>query len=263
MAYPQQGEHVLTGRTWLLAGTAAALGVVIVAITHEREPPRRTLEATASSAQPAGTAATLTTPIRDSDRASSAGSSDPRAALGTAALGTVEDSNEGDGAFRTDAAGELVVDEQTRLNLEALIARNGSRALDAEVREQTEHLSPGASREAEELFQKFLQYQEAQRQTYPPGDAPLTADDAVRELEGLHALREAHFGPELAQRLYGSEEAIAREMIEVMRIENDQSLTAEEKLERAQALRARLPGVAAIERSNRETAATREREQQK
>lgn len=246
---------MLTGRTWLLAGTAA-LGVVIVAITYEREPPGRTLETTASSTQPAGAVPTLTAPILDSDRASPAGSRDPRAALGT-----IEDPDEGDGAFRTDAAGELVVDEQTRLNLEALIAQSGSRALDAEVREQTEHLSPGAGRKAEELVQKFVQYQEAQRQTYPPGDAPLTADDAIRELEGLHALREAHFGQDLAQRLYGGEEAIAREMIEVMRIENDQSLTAEEKLERAQALRARLPGVAAIERSNRETAATREREQ--
>lgn len=246
---------MLTGRTWLLAGTAA-VGVVIVIVSYEREPPRRTLETIESSTQPAGTAPNLPAATLDSDRASSARSPDPRAALGT-----VEDSNDEDAAFRTDAVGELVVDEQTRLNLEALIAQSGSRGLDAEVREQTEHLSPGAGQKVEELVQKFVQYQAAQRQTYPPGDAPVTADDAIRELEGLHALREAHFGPELAQRLYGSEEAIAREMIEVMRIENDQSLTAEEKLERAQALRERLPGVAAIERSNREAAGTLEGDQ--
>jgi hypothetical protein len=40
----------------------------------------------------------------------------------------------------------------------------------------------------------------------------------------------------------------------VLRVENDPSLTAQEKVERARALREQLPGVAAIERSNREAA---------
>ena len=257
LAYAQQGEHVLTGRTWLLVG--AALGVATLAITYERESPPRTFETAESSAPAAAAAApTVTAPMPDSDGRSAAASPSSRASLAT-----VEEVNEGDAAFRTDARGELLVDEKTRLNLEALLAQSESRGLDREVREQTEHLSASAARQAEELIQKFVLYQNAQRQAFPPGDAPLTEDDAVRELEGLHALREAHFGPELAQRLYGREEAIAREMIQVMRIENDQSLTAEEKLERAQALRERLPGVAAIERSNREAAAARERDQQK
>lgn len=211
---------------------------------------------TESIAQPAGAVPAGTAPTLDSGGASSAAPSGSRAPVAA-----VVDPDEGDAAFRTDAAGRLVVDEQTRLNLEALIAQSGSRALDAEVREQTEHLPAAAGRQAEELVQKFVLYQEAQRQAFPPGDVPFTEDDAVRQLDGLHALREAYFGPELAQRLYGGETAIAREMIEVMRIENDQSLTADEKLERAQALRERLPGVAAIERSNREGAAKVERNQ--
>lgn len=159
----------------------------------------------------------------------------------------------GDDAFRVDANGKLFVDETTRLNLEAMTARGSSEQLLADVREQTEGLPDSAARAAEELVQKFAQYQQAQRSAYPPSEAPPTADDAIRELEGLHALREAHFGPELAKKLYGREEAIAREMIEVMRIENDPSLSIEEKQRRAQALRQQLPGIASIERRNRES----------
>jgi lipase chaperone LimK len=168
--------------------------------------------------------------------------------------------HENNAAFRTDAAGELVVDEQTRLNMEALIAQTEAGELYREVREQTEHLPPTAARDAEELVQKFVQYQHAQRQTYPPRDAPVSEDEAIRELEALHALRQTHFGAEVAAQLYGHEERIAREMIEVMRIENDQSLTPAEKLARAQAIREHLPGVAAIEKRNRESAVSPERD---
>lgn len=158
-----------------------------------------------------------------------------------------------DAVFRVDAAGELVVDQQTRLNIEALVALTDQRALYDAVREHTEQLPPRAASQAAELVDTFIHYQQAQRQAYRPDDAPLTPEDAIRQLEGLHALREAHFGPEVARRFYGEEESIAREMIEVMRIENDQSLTVEEKQERARALREILPGVAAIEKSNRES----------
>jgi lipase chaperone LimK len=105
-------------------------------------------------------------------------------------------------------------------------------------------------------------YQQAQRQLDPPDAAPLTEDDAIRQLEGLHALREAHFGPDVARRFFGREEAIGREMIEVLRVENDQSLTTQEKLERSQALRERLPGVAAIERNNRQSTQPQEQRQE-
>jgi hypothetical protein len=161
-------------------------------------------------------------------------------------------------AFRSGASGELVLDERTRLNIEALIASNASNELRSAVQEQTESLPPAAARQAEELVDKFISYQQLQRQTYPPGNAPLSEDDAVRELEGLHALRVTYFGPDVARRLYGKEESIAREMIELMRIENDQSLTTQEKLERAQTLRNQLPGVAAMEKRNRESAAQNE-----
>jgi lipase chaperone LimK len=171
----------------------------------------------------------------------------PTASVADVATGDVQQA-----AFRADAAGELVLDEQTRLNIEMLVAQTDANSLYAATREQTEDLPPAAARRAEELVERFVSYQQAQRQSYPPGAAPPTAEDAIRELEGLHALREAHFGVDVARRFYGAEEIVAREMIELMRVENDTSLTAQEKLERSNALRTHLTAVTAIERGNRE-----------
>jgi len=46
----------------------------------------------------------------------------------------------------------------------------------------------------------------------------------------------AHFGPLVARALYGEEEATSRQLVELMRLEKDQSLTLEEKAARAQQL---------------------------
>jgi hypothetical protein len=237
----------MKGRIWLLL--AAVLSALIVAsVLFESESPVPTANPIAEFETP--------TPIGSAPTSAADGVDVPLQSGPEASIAMVDDAKENGAAFRVDAAGDLVLDEQTRLNIEALIASTEPRNLYAETREHTEGLPPAAARLAEELVDKFVHYQQAQRQTYPPDVAPLTPEDAVRELEGLHALREAHFGPEVARRFYGNEEIIAREMIEVMRLENDQSLTPEEKLERAQALRERLPGVAAIERRNRESVAT-------
>ena len=67
----------------------------------------------------------------------------------------------------------------------------------------------------------------------------------------MHALRVAHFGPIIARALYGEEEAVSRQLIELMRLEKDQSLTLEEKAARAQQLRDAMPEIAEIERRNR------------
>ena len=48
-------------------------------------------------------------------------------------------------------------------------------------------------------------------------------------------------GPVVARALYGEEEASSRQLIELMRLEKDQSLTMEEKAARAQRLRDSMP----------------------
>ena len=142
-----------------------------------------------------------------------------------------------DKTFRVNASGRLVLDEQTRLNMEALFARS-ERAQLAEAKQQAiEPLPAAASVQAAELLEHYDNYQQAQRQAYPPGVAPSTAEAALAELDGLHALRVAHFGQVVARALYGEEEAVSRKLVELMRLEKDQSLTMEEKALRAQQLR--------------------------
>lgn len=136
--------------------------------------------------------------------------------------------------FRVDNAGKLVVDEQTRLNIEALFARTDPAALVDAQQEVTQKLPPAAAAEAAALLERYGNYSKAQRHAYPPGVAPSTEEAALAELEGLHALRVAHFGAEAAKAFYGAEEAITRSLIELMRLEKDQSLTLEEKAAKAQ-----------------------------
>jgi lipase chaperone LimK len=138
--------------------------------------------------------------------------------------------------FRVDNAGKLVLDEQTRLNMEALFAQTDRAALPEAQQDATATLPPAAATEAAALLERYDNYSKAQRQSYPPGVAPTTEEAAVAELEGLHALRVAHFGPEAAKAFYGAEEDLARSLIDLMRLEKDQSLTLPEKAERAQKL---------------------------
>jgi lipase chaperone LimK len=141
-----------------------------------------------------------------------------------------------DKTFRVDASGRLVLDESTRLNMEALFARTERDQL-AEAKQQAiEPLPAAAGAQAAELLEHYDNYQQAQKQSYPPGVAPETEEAALAELDGLHALRVAHFGPVVAHALYGGEEAVSRKLVELMRLEKDQSLTVEEKAERAQQL---------------------------
>lgn len=162
--------------------------------------------------------------------------------------GPIQD--EPDKVFSLDATGRVNVDEQTRLNIEAFYARYGGDGLENAKEEIRRSLPPEAAAEAIDLVEKFGNYQTAARQTYPPGVAPPTEDHAIAELDGLHALRVAHFGEGVANAFYGREEKATRALLELMRIEKDQSLTPQEKAERADALRASMPELAALEQMN-------------
>ena len=141
-----------------------------------------------------------------------------------------------DKTFHITASGRLLIDEEARLNMEALFARTDRDHLEEAKQEAIEPLPAAAREQAVEVLEHYDNYQQAQKQAYPPGVAPATAEAALAELEGLHALRVAHFGPIVARAMYGGEETVTRRLIELMRLEKDESLTVEEKAERAQQL---------------------------
>jgi len=154
--------------------------------------------------------------------------------------------------FYADSEGQLVLNEQARLHIEALVALTEPGKLYATTQEEVQKLPPAAAARANDLVARYTTYMQAQYQAYPPGIAPLNEEDMLAQLDGLHALRMAHFGAEAAAALYGSEEKLNRELLELMRLEKDNGLTMEEKAERASVLRDKLQHVAEVERYNRE-----------
>lgn len=221
----------MSRRTYIWFGIAALVvsGVMFGLGQRNREP------------QPTSAAAIRSEPAPATDP-SNAREYPPPAAASAAPAADAErpelvTAQSNDKTFRVNDSARLVLDEQTRLNMEALFARSERDRLAEAKQQAVEPLPAAAGAQAAELLEQYDNYQQAQRQAYPPGVAPATEEAALAELDGLHALRAAHFGPIVAGALYGEEEAVSRQLIELMRLEKDQSLTLEEKAARAQQLR--------------------------
>lgn len=215
---------------WLgVAATALVVGVVFGPAQRKGEPPAAPAAATRS--EPAAAIA-----ARDSGPPEPSATQTPTRMEETVVSREVPVAQTNDKTFRVNDSERLVLDESTRLNMEALFARTERDRLAAAKQQAIEPLPAGAGEQAAELLEQYDNYQQAQRQAYPPGIAPATEEAALAELDGLHALRVAHFGPLVARALYGEEEAVSRQLVELMRLEKDQSLTMEEKAARAQQL---------------------------
>lgn len=136
--------------------------------------------------------------------------------------------------FQINAKGRIVLDEEARLNIEKLYALNepGERA--KKHRDLEQSLPPAASRELTALMARYDSYQEAQLQTYPPGQELSSAAEGLLQLDGLHELRVQHFGAEAAAGFYGAEEKMQRELLVQMSLDKDSGLTLGQKAEKAQ-----------------------------
>jgi hypothetical protein len=221
---------------WLgIVAIAFAVALVFGPALRDGEPQRTPVAAVGS--EPAAAVDSPSPDERAEPAESAAVSTEPRHSATSEETVTAQSN---DKTFRVNDSERLVLDPQTRLNMEALFARTEREHLDEAKQQAIEPLPAAAAAQARELLDQYDNYQQAQRQTYPPGIAPATEEAAIAELDGLHALRVAHFGPVVARALYGEEEALSRQLIELMRLEKDQSLTMEEKAARAQQLHDRL-----------------------
>ncbi|MFL6623968.1 MAG: lipase secretion chaperone [Sulfurifustis sp.] len=137
--------------------------------------------------------------------------------------------------FHVDAKGQLVENQNTRLHIEALVGLIEPDKLYDTIEDELRNLPRDAAARARELVERYKTYQQDQRKLVPPGVAPVTEDEALAQLDAMHGLRVAYFGENTAQAFYGQDEAVIRELIELMRNEKDPTLTLQEKAERAQA----------------------------
>lgn len=152
-------------------------------------------------------------------------------------------------AFKADARGRIVTDEKARLDLEKLYALYDPVARMRKLQELEQTLPPAAAQQLRELMEQYKNYQEAQYQLFPPGQEMVSPEEGLGQIEGMHALRAQYFGEQTATAMFGEEEKVQRELYRLMAVETDQSLTLEEKAERAQELYSTsMPAVAAAER---------------
>jgi len=148
--------------------------------------------------------------------------------------------------FSVDEHGYLALDKSTRLNIEKLTALNTPEELEEKLQRLATVLPPTAHRDLVYLIQSYNEYIIAAKETYPPGVEVETVEEAVAELDGLHDLREKHFGAEVAEAFFGEEERLSRQLLKLMALEAHEDMTMEEKAYWAQQLLQSSPELSAV-----------------
>jgi Proteobacterial lipase chaperone protein len=118
--------------------------------------------------------------------------------------------------FRASAQGELVIDAQTRTDVERLLALYDRAQATSMLNALSEHLPAQARRELQMLYQQQIQYEQAVARSFPPQMEVDSPEKAVQQLDGLHDLRVQYFGADHAEQLFGEEERTTREMLSLM-----------------------------------------------
>lgn len=131
--------------------------------------------------------------------------------------------------FKTDSVGQIVTDEAARQEIERLVALASPDELQVELQEITQSLPSAAAHRLPELIESYNNYSTALRQINPPDQSASSEQEALAQLDELHALRAQYFGAEVAEGFFAQEEKAQRELIKLMRLETDQSLTMTEQ----------------------------------
>lgn len=134
--------------------------------------------------------------------------------------------------FRATPQGRLVLDMQTGNDLERMVALfandKGLQRLDL----LSAGLPAQARQELRDMYQRYLQYSQAVAANIPPSQS--TLDEAARQQQTLHELRQQYFGPEAADAMFSAEEAAAAHLMDIMRKRTDAKAPMEDRAAKAQ-----------------------------
>ncbi len=147
--------------------------------------------------------------------------------------------------FQADPQGNLVLGETTRLNIEKLYALNTPEELADKMQKLSKVLPETAHRQVGNLVDYFEKYTRNVKEIYPPDTEPTTMEDVLDRFKGMHDLRLMHFGADVTSAFYAEEEKQALQLLYLMAIEKDQSLSLDAKAQRAQQLLQTNPELAA------------------
>ena len=116
---------------------------------------------------------------------------------------------------RTTERGDLVIDPQTREEVELVAALYTPEKAIAKLAEACADRPPKAAQEMKNLYRQFVQYSQSIRQTFPPDEQVAIPVEKLEEvlLKGMHDLRVQYFGAERACAMYCEEEELTRRML--------------------------------------------------
>ncbi|MFP2959725.1 lipase secretion chaperone [Myxococcus sp. 1LA] len=156
--------------------------------------------------------------------------------------GSLQDTEE-DGSVQVDASGHLVVTPNLRRLFDYYLSAMGEEALSV-IRERilaslrAKNLPAAAMEEAVRVLDDYLAYRDAAR-TFAANQQGAGLDVGAR-LESLRELRREHLGP-WADGLFGEEEQVDAVSVERMKLQQDTTLTPEERERRIAELDEQLP----------------------
>ena len=136
--------------------------------------------------------------------------------------------------FQADERGNLVLNKNTRHNIEELYALNTKDELDEKLQKISAALPSTAYRQLVNFIDYFDKYLGDVKRTYPPDVAPSSVEQALDQLQGMHSLRVKHFGADVADAFFSDDEKTNRQLLELMLKDPEKNATMEEKAEWAQ-----------------------------
>lgn len=197
---------------WIAISVLAGVGVVAVLSWNAQRAPQ-------AEGQPASGQQGVITAQLPAGPADGAPASAPRAPYAASAPQLIESPLDSvtPPACRTSSSGDLIVDPQTRDDVELVVSLYKTDKALAKLTEACKEASPQALREMKNLYQQFVQYSQAVTQTFPieeQNEIPVDKLEAVL-LKGLHDLRVQYFGAEKACAMYCEEEELTRRMLAI------------------------------------------------
>ena len=227
----------MKNRSGLIIALAVAVVVVAAVVLYPRlraEKPAEVADLATQATTPATSVPGVATSPPTTEPTPSA--KPPAAPAAVAPTPPAEEEDPTKITFKADAKGRMVTDQNARLNLEKLNALYTPAERQKMLEQLSATLPPAAARDLNDMMERYVNYDVAMRQTFPPGQDLASPEEGLNLVDSMHNLRVQYFGADAADGFYAKEEKIQRELLRLMSLEKDQSMTIEEKAERAQAM---------------------------
>lgn len=139
--------------------------------------------------------------------------------------------------FRADGQGRLVIDAQTRHDLELVFGLYQGPSVLQTLSGLAEGLPGQARQDLLNTYNQYVHYQTAVEQALAalPPEEPLTLSGALREFDVLREVRRRHFGEAVAEAMFGEEEQRTQALNDYMAQHTDPTLPLGERAALAQA----------------------------